>query len=139
MQRQKEFQEIFKSTSVNAIEDSLIFILKSETFKELINEIKSYFVHLAEVELEIAISIDAMLRLRYYRERLDEYASRYCENFREFFDESFQAMDIFLKNKEYDNAIAASNSVAIAFGGKPAIESTEDLVQKITQKEKIKI
>ncbi len=139
LQRQKEFQEIFKSTAVNAIEDSLIFILKSETFKELINEIKSYFVHLAEVELEIAISIDAMLRLRYYRERLDEYASRYCENFREFFDESFQAMDIFLKNKEYDNAIAASNSVAIAFGGKPAIESTEDLVQKITQKEKIKI
>jgi len=139
LQRQKEFQEIFKSTSINAIENSLIFILKSETFKELIIEIKSYFVHHAEIELEIAMSIDVMLRLRYYRERLDEYASRYCEDLREFFDESFEAMDIFLKNKEYDNAIAASNSVTIAFGGKPAIESTEDLIQKITKKEKIKI
>ena len=139
LQRQKEFQEIFKSTSINAIENSLIFILKSETFKELIIEIKSYFVHHAEIELEIAMSIDVMLRLRYYRERLDEYASRYCEDLREFFDESFEAMDIFLKNKEYDNAIAASNSVTIAFGEKPAIESTEDLIQKITKKEKIKI
>ena len=139
LQRQKEFQEIFKSTSINAIENSLIFILKSETFKELIIEIKSYFVHHAEIELEIAMSINAMLRLRYYRERLDEYASRYCEDLREFFDESFEAMDIFLKNKEYDNAIAASNSVTIAFGGKPAIESTEDLIPKIKKKSKFNV
>ena len=48
-------------------------------------------------------------------------------------------MDIFLKNKEYDNAIAASNSVTIAFGGKPAIESTEDLIPKIKKKSKFNV
>ena len=123
---------------VGALAGSMIgYALSSASYKILTDSLKAAkLAHERRIAIERQCS-ESIKMLKEYRQLLEEDIKKYLGGSRDFFDTTFHEIKTKLQIGDVDGYIAATNKIAIAFGGKPQYSNMAEFEALMTSDEKI--